>query len=84
MLAYRCTFCATRSPYGMGWRMATTFFPCARSRLQTLREVWLLPAPVRTATTAITGFVERIMVFSAPSTVKLAPSDMTSEALDIT
>ncbi len=51
---------------------------------QTLRVVWLLPTPVRTAQTATTGLVDLIMVWEAPSRLKVAPQAMTSEALFMT
>ncbi len=37
------------------------------------REVWLLPQPVRTAPTEITGLLLLIWVSLGPSSVKLAP-----------
>ena len=48
----------------MGCRMLTTFLPASRSMVWILRVVWLLPAPVRTAQTAITGLVLLTMVLS--------------------
>src|SRR4029453_15333545 len=51
----RCTAWLARSPYGIGWRTATTLRPAARRISATRLVVWLLPAPVRTAHTATTG-----------------------------
>ena len=84
MLAKRWTRCLRRSPYGIGWRMAATRNPLSRSRRQTSREVWLLPQPVRTATTAMTGRRERTIVLSGPSSLKSAPADIAREALAMT
>ncbi len=58
----------------MGWRMATTLRPAALSTSATLRVVWLLPQPVRTAVIAITGFVLFIIVARTPIIVKSAPA----------
>ena len=44
------------------------------------RDVWLLPQPVRTAPTAITGLVLRTMVCSAPSSENCAPAAFTRAA----
>ena len=82
--AKRCTFCFTRSPYGMGWRTETTRRPFARRRLATRRVVWLLPAPVRTAHTETTGTFAFSMLAFGPISRKSAPQASTSEALCIT
>ena len=55
----------------MGWRMMTGRTPCASSSPARKREVWLLPAPVRTAQTEITGTEAGTMVLSGPSRVKV-------------
>ena len=83
-VANRCTFCWARSPYGMGWRMATTFLPSFCSAFTTARLVWLLPQPVRTAHTDTTGFVDWTMVASGPIRRKSAPLASTRDALCIT
>ena len=44
------------------------------------RVVWLLPEPVRTAQTAMTGFVLCSIVVAAPSSLKSAPAALTIEA----
>jgi len=62
----------------MGWRIETTFLPASMSMRWILRLVWLLPAPVRTAQTAITGLVLLTMVWSGPRRRKSAPSALTS------
>jgi hypothetical protein len=49
----------------------------------TLRDVWLLPQPVRTAPTAITGFVLFTIVSLHPSSEKLAPAEFTMALIDI-
>ena len=64
--------------------MLTTFLPASRSSTWILRVVWLLPAPVRTAHTAITGFVLLTIVWSGPSRRKSAPSAFTSAERCIT
>ncbi len=64
--------------------MATTFFPAAVSSSTTLRVVWLLPHPVRTAVMATTGLVLFIMVRRAPIMVKSAPAVFTLLARAIT
>src|SRR3972149_5712915 len=48
-VAKRSTAWDARSPYGMGWRITTTFFPCSRRMWATRRVVWLFPLPVRHA-----------------------------------
>ncbi len=48
------------------------------------RVVWLLPDPVRTAHTEITGFRLLIIVVVALSSLKSAPAALTSEARSIT
>ncbi len=64
--------------------MAATFLPMAIRIWLTRRVVWLLPLPVRTAQTEITGLLLLIMVSRGPSRMKLAPAAMTSEALSMT
>jgi hypothetical protein len=83
-LANRCTRIASRSPYGIGWRTSATRRPASSSACPTLRLVWLLPHPVRTAQTATTGFDEPSIVASGPSKRKSAPVESTSDALCIT
>ena len=68
----------------MGWRMTATFLPRALRYSQTLRVVWLLPQPVRTAQTAMTGFLEGSMVCFQPMSRKSAPAALTMEALCMT
>jgi hypothetical protein len=46
----------------------------------TRRAVWLLPQPVRTAPTAMTGRVLSIMVWAAPSSENSAPAAFTRQA----
>ncbi len=48
------------------------------------RLVWLLPAPVRVAHTATTGFGHSSMVVRGPSSVKSAPAASTIDARCIT
>ena len=43
------------------------------------RLVWLLPQPVRTAPTLMTGLVLLIWVWRSPSMVKSAPAALTME-----
>ena len=50
----------------------------------TLRVVWLLPLPVRTAQMEMTGFVLLTIVGSAPARTKCAPREFTSAAFSIT
>ena len=83
-VAKRWTPIASRSPYGIGWRTSATRRPASSSVRPTLRLVWLLPQPVRTAQTATTGFDERSMVALGPSKRKSAPAASTSDALCIT
>ena len=60
-------------PYGIG-RMVTTFNPFASSNSTIRRDVCDLPQPVRTAQTAITGFVDFICVPLVPNSTKFAPA----------
>ena len=83
-VAYRCTRWASRSPYGIGWRTATTRLPSSFSAPAIARVVWLLPTPVRTAVTATTGTSASSIVASGPSRRKFAPAAITSEPLLIT
>ena len=48
------------------------------------RLVWLLPDPVRTAQTEITGLVLLIIVGSAPRSLKCAPAALAMELRLIT
>ncbi len=57
--------------------MLTTFLPASRSMVWILRVVWLLPAPVRTAQTAMTGFVLLTITWSGPRRRKSAPDALT-------
>jgi len=57
--------------------MLTTFLPASRSMVWILRVVWLLPAPVRTAHTAMTGLVLLTMTLSGPISMKSAPREFT-------
>ncbi len=68
----------------MGWRMAATRRPLALRIWATLREVWLLPQPVRTAQTETTGFSLLTMVSLGPSRTKDAPAACTWLALCMT
>ena len=68
----------------MGWRTATARLPRSRSTCDTRREVWLLPQPVRTARTAITGLLLAAWVASVPSSVKCGPRDWTHATLAMT
>ena len=54
--------------------MATTFLPAALRTPATFRVVWLLPHPVLTAVTAMTGLELASMVLFTPSMVKSAPA----------
>ena len=51
----RSARCAFRSPYGMGCRTTTGFQPRWRSSEAMRRDTGLLPQPVRTAQTEMTG-----------------------------
>ena len=73
-VAKRWTRIASRSWYGMGWRTRATFRPASRRIRPTLRLVWLLPLPVRTAQTPTTGFDDVNIVERGPSSVKSAPA----------
>ena len=55
-----------------------------RSVSATLRVVWLLPAPVRTAQTATTGTVASSIVSFGPSSSKFAPVASTRLAMCMT
>ena len=77
----RCTRAFKRSPYGMGWRIATGFLPAFASIAAIKRVTPDFPHPVLTAHTEITGFEEWSMERSAPRSTKLASSEVTSEAL---
>jgi len=68
----------------MGWRTTTTFLPISRRRSDTRRLVWLLPDPVRTAHTEITGTLDSSMVSFQPIRRKSAPAARTIEARCIT
>ncbi len=61
--------------------MATVFSPRSRRSPATLRVVWLLPEPVRTAVTATTGFFDGIMVAAVPRRVKSHPRALTRAAM---
>ena len=80
----RCTRIASRSPYGIGCRTSATLRPASSRMRPTLRLVWLLPQPVRTAQTATTGFVLSSIVAFGPSSVKSAPAASTIDALCMT
>src|SRR4030043_2102076 len=74
----------SRSPYGMGWRITTVFrFRFLRGET-ILGVVWLFPAPVRTAQTAITGLEDFSWGDFGPRSMKSAPHARESEALCIT
>ena len=83
-VAKRWQICFVRSPYGIGCRTAATLLPAALRILTTAREVWLLPAPVRTAQTAMTGLVLCSIVCRCPNMQKSAPQAFTSAALCMT
>ena len=53
--------------------MAATWRPLVLRIWATLREVWLLPQPVRTAQTETTGFVLLTIVSSGPRRTKRRP-----------
>src|SRR3972149_1679127 len=59
-VAKRSTVWDARSPYGMGWRITTTFFPCSRRMWATRRVVWLFPLPARPAQIATMGVLRRV------------------------
>ena len=80
----RCTRIASRSPYGIGCRTSATDRPCERRIRPTARLVWLLPQPVRTAVTAITGLTLFSIVDLGPSRVKSAPAASAIDALCMT
>jgi len=62
---------------GHGMGMAATRRPLALRMLATLRLVWLLPQPVRTAQTETTGLVLLTMVSLGPSRTNVAPAAWT-------
>ena len=64
--------------------MAATFRPCSLSMAAMRRVVWLLPDPVLTAHTEITGFVLLSIVSAAPRILKLAPAELAIEPRSIT
>jgi hypothetical protein len=68
----------------MGWRTATTFNPLAMRISMMRREVWLLPHPVRTAPTEMTGLLLLSMVSFGPGSTKLAPAACTTAATFMT
>ena len=73
-----------RSPYGIGWRTATTFLPAPFRVAATARVVCDFPTPVRTAVTATVGMAGFSIVASGPSSRKFAPAASASLALCIT
>jgi len=73
-----------RSPYGTGWRTTATRTPSSPRICATRRAVWLLPQPVRTAPTAITGRPLRNMVWSIPRSTNSAPAAFTRDAARMT
>ena len=50
----------------------------------TLRDVWLFPAPVRTAVTEISGLLLFNCVFVGPNREKSAPAALTIAPIPIT
>ncbi len=64
--------------------MRATRRPASSSSWPTVRVVWLLPQPVRTAPIPITGLVLGSMVAAGPARRKSAPAAMTIEALCMT
>ena len=80
IVAKRWTRIASRSPYGIGWRIRPTRRPASSSERPIARLVWLLPLPVRTEQTATTGTGHGIIVARGPSSVKSAPAARASEA----
>ena len=67
IVSKRCTRIASRSPYGIGCRTSATLRPASSRIRPTLRLVWLLPQPVRTAQTETTGFSLSSIVAFGPS-----------------
>ena len=57
--------------------MTATCLPAALSISATFLVVWLLPQPVRTAQTDMTGLEDCIMVCSPPNNLKWAPTAST-------
>ena len=68
----------------MGWRITLTCLRRSRKNRAIRRVAELLPTPVRTAETLITGLVEAMVVLSDPKKAKLAPAANTADALCIT
>ncbi len=60
--------------------MTTGFQPMLRSSVAMRRETGLLPQPVRTAQTEITGTFDANCVRSAPSSQKSAPAATARDA----
>ena len=64
--------------------MTAMRFPISFNMEATALLVWDLPDPVRAAHTAMTGLLDRMVVFSWPSSMKLAPAATVLEARCIT
>ena len=64
----------------MGWRIATAFMPASLAMRAMKRVTPLLPQPVLTAQTEITGFAESRKVFSAEWRTKSAPIEAHRDA----
>ncbi len=58
----------------MGWRMSTALTPRSRNSSKIRREMPLLPTPVRTAHTLMTGLVDATMLRAGPTMRKSAPA----------
>ena len=64
--------------------MAATRLPIDLRIEVIARDVWLLPQPVRTAQTAMTGLVDSSIVLRCPMMRKSAPAVLTMAALCMT
>ncbi len=80
----RWALCRSKSPYIIGWRITAGLWPKRFSILASFKVRGLLPLPVRTAHTDITGSDDFSIVLRGPRSMKSGPIAMTSEALPIT